>query len=73
MDIYNESIVHFANSRGIPVVADRQSIPADERHFADFVHLTDAGCDAMARRFADFLAEKEIIETLISEASLQQP
>jgi hypothetical protein len=73
IDIYNESIARFADSRGIPMATDRQSIPADGAHFADFCHLTDAGCEAMARRFADFLAEQRILEPVIAATNQSQP
>jgi lysophospholipase L1-like esterase len=72
MDLYNEAIVRFSDSRGIPVVTDRQSVPADETHFADFAHFTDAGCDVLAGRFADFLAEKEILEPIVDRVSESQ-
>jgi hypothetical protein len=68
MDLYNDAIVRFAHSRGIPVAADRTGVPGDSKHFADFAHMTDAGCEAMARRFAQFLDEQNILTSIIEQA-----
>lgn len=54
---YNAAILAFAHERGLPVVTDTESIPADDEHFADCIHFADAGCALMAKRFADFLVE----------------
>jgi lysophospholipase L1-like esterase len=61
-DLYNDAIVKFGASRGIPVVEDRDSIPADDEHFADYMHLTDAGCELMAKRFVDFIVERDLLQ-----------
>jgi lysophospholipase L1-like esterase len=68
MDLYNEAIIRFAHSRQIPVVADRDSIPADSAHFTDFVHFADAGCEDMAQRFADFFDEQGILIPIIAKS-----
>jgi lysophospholipase L1-like esterase len=58
---YNAAIRAFAQTHDLPVVIDTDSIPADDEHFADFIHFADAGCSAMAKRFADFLVERELV------------
>ena len=65
VDLYNDAIVRFALSHQIPVVEDRTSIPADDAHFADFVHLRDAGCEAMAERFARLFDEQKILDPIV--------
>jgi lysophospholipase L1-like esterase len=58
---YNAAILAFAREHQLPIVTDTESIPADDKHFADCIHFADAGCELMARRFADFLAERELV------------
>ena len=58
---YNDAILAFANERGLPVVTDTDSIPADDEHFADCIHFADAGCERMAKRFADFLDARGLL------------
>lgn len=60
---YNAAIVAFANEHGLPIVTDTDSIPADDAHFADCIHFADAGCDLMAKRFADFLDARGLVES----------
>ena len=43
MDRYNDAIVAFATSHGVPVLTDRDSVPADDAHYVDWAHMTDAG------------------------------
>jgi len=67
-DAYNAAIRGAAGDAGAILVAGEHAIPGDPAHFADSVHLTDAGCEAMARRvvgalegnpaFAKLLASK---------------
>jgi lysophospholipase L1-like esterase len=71
MDLYNEAIVRFANDREIPVVKETASIPADAKHFVDFIHLADAGCDKMAKRFDTILFENGTLASIASEAGEQ--
>jgi lysophospholipase L1-like esterase len=66
-DVYNSAIIGFASSRGIPVVTDVESIPADDEHFVDYMHFTDAGCEAMARRMGDFIEQKRLLDALIAK------
>jgi hypothetical protein len=71
IDVYNDAIVRFAHSHQIPVVEDRTSIPADDAHFADFVHLRDAGCAAMAQRFVQFFDDQKILGPIIAGVNQQ--
>ena len=62
MDRYNQAIMDFADEAGIPVIRERDSIPADKEHFVDCMHLADAGCALMADRFATFLISQSIVD-----------
>lgn len=73
MDLYNDAIVRFARSRQIPVIEDRTSVPGDAIHFADFAHMTDAGCEAMAQRFARFIEEQKILDPIIAATRVPVP
>lgn len=53
---YNEIIRDVARETGALLVADELAIPGDPVHFADSVHLTDAGNRAMAERVVRVLA-----------------
>jgi hypothetical protein len=55
MDVYNTAIVDYGRRKGLPVVDDRNVIPADADHFADCMHLTDMGNEMMAERFFRFI------------------
>lgn len=70
LDRYNEAVLGFAEAHGIPVVDDRNRIPADAEHYVDCMHLTDAGCEAMARRFAEFFFEQGLINKRARRAAM---
>jgi lysophospholipase L1-like esterase len=72
-ETYNKAIVDFATSRSILVLTDTDSIPADDTHFADYMHLTDAGCEAMAVRFAKFMEQTRCIESIIAKRASTAP
>ncbi len=72
LDLYNEAIIRLAHSKQIPVVEDRTSIPADDEHFADFVHLRDAGCTLMAERFANYFDEHDTLRPIIARLAQQK-
>jgi len=55
MDVYNGAILDYGKRMGVSVLDDRTAIPADARHFTDCMHLSDAGNEIMAERFARFL------------------
>ena len=66
MDRYNEAIVAFAASQGIPVVTDREGVPADDEHYVDWAHMTDRGNASMAERFRRFFVEQGLITRAIA-------
>ena len=58
---YNQTILDFGRAHGVPVLAG-DSIPPDEEHYVDGIHLTDTGCERMARRFAEHIGALGLIE-----------
>jgi lysophospholipase L1-like esterase len=66
-DLYNDAIVQFAHSQGIPVVEDQNMVPGDAANYVDHVHMSDAGCEAMARRFAQFFEQQKILEPIVAK------
>ena len=52
MDVYNQAILDYASRAALPVVDDREAVPADAEHFSDCMHFLDKGAEAMADRFA---------------------
>jgi len=65
VDRYNQAILDYGHRAGIPVVDDRDAIPADGEHFADCMHLLDKGSEAMADRFARFLRASGLVDQLV--------
>lgn len=65
VDQYNAALIEFAEAEGVPIIRETDSIPGDSTHFVDHIHLTDAGCERMAQRFADFLQEQQIVDRVI--------
>jgi len=59
---YNQVIREVAEAQHTLLVGHEKSIPADDKHYTDSVHYTDAGSVSMAQR---------IIEALISSAEVQ--
>jgi lysophospholipase L1-like esterase len=49
-DAYNRAIREAAATTGTILIGDEDSIPGDDRHFADSVHFRDAGARRMAER-----------------------
>ena len=54
-------------SHDVPVVTDRDSIPADNEHYADWAHMTDQGCASMAERFSRFLVAHRVVPEILAE------
>jgi len=69
IDQYNDAIVKYADSHGVSVIDDRDSIPGDDEHFADWVHFADAGAAAMGERFARFIDGHELLRPAIAKAA----
>ena len=59
---YNQVIREVAEAHHTLLVGHEKSIPADDKHYTDSVHYTDAGSVSMAQR---------VIEALISSADVQ--
>jgi lysophospholipase L1-like esterase len=64
VDVYNAAILRHATVRHLPVVDERDIIPADPEHFVDCMHLADKGADAMAARYYQFLRQSGLIDRL---------
>ncbi len=68
-DLYNDATEQFARTHSIPYVNDDESVPGDAVHYVDHVHFSDAGCRAMAERFAQFLTENGILDSAAGRLS----
>ena len=66
---YNRVIARVAHATGALLVDGELAIPGDEAHFADSVHFTELGCEAMAARVADALLASPRLRTLVGAAS----
>jgi GDSL-like Lipase/Acylhydrolase family len=62
MDVYNQAVLDYTKRQNLPVVDDRDAIPADAEHFTDCMHLADKGADAMAARFARYLQHSNLLK-----------
>ncbi|MGQ0554106.1 MAG: SGNH/GDSL hydrolase family protein [Planctomycetota bacterium] len=61
-DAHNRVIREVAAEMGALLVEGETAVPGDEEHFADSVHLTDAGCALLAERvLATLLAAPEFV------------
>jgi len=68
IDSYNQAIVRYARSHGVPVVEEITSIPPDSQHFVDCIHLSDRGCALMADRMLPCLEKNHLIPVLLDRA-----
>jgi lysophospholipase L1-like esterase len=68
-DMYNNALVGYAGTHHVPVIDDRDSIPGDSAHFADWAHFTDQGAAAMGRRFAGFIEQNKLLQAAIDRAA----
>ena len=64
-DAYNGVVRRVARSQGAVLIENEDSIPGDAEHFADSVHLTDVGCEAMAARVVRGLVESDAFRTVL--------
>ena len=69
VDLYNEAILSFARTHHLPVVDDRDAIPATDEYFADCMHLADKGNEAQAERFSRFIQASEGLNRAIRSAA----
>ena len=72
MDRYNASILEYGRSHDVPVVDDRDAIPADAEHFTDCMHLADKGAASMANRFFRFLRTSGQMDRLVMKVKTAQ-
>ena len=63
---YNRVIRAVAEKTGALLVEGEDSIPADDRHFADSVHFRDAGAVVMARRVNEALFNDDTLKKLVN-------
>jgi lysophospholipase L1-like esterase len=61
-DLYNQAILDYGAKAGLDVIDNRDVIPPDSRHFADYMHLTDQGNAVMAERFRQGLKASRALE-----------
>lgn len=66
IEAYNAVIRRVAADRGVLLVEDEHGIPGDAEHFADSVHLTDAGSRLQAERILGVLREAPAVRDLLS-------
>jgi hypothetical protein len=66
MEVYNNAILTFAYQHGLPVVDDREAVPADADNYSDCMHLLDKGSEAMAERFSRYLQRSRLIDSIVS-------
>ena len=62
---YNRVVREVAQETGVLLVEGERSIPGDAVHFADSVHLTDAGSALQARRVIEALAADGAFRDLV--------
>jgi lysophospholipase L1-like esterase len=68
MDTYNQAILDYAARNHLPVVDDRDAVPADAEHFSDCMHFVDKGAEAMADRFFRYLRDSDVLTRAIEKA-----
>ena len=69
MDTYNQAILDYAARNGLPVVDDREAVPANAEHFSDAMHFVDKGAEAMADRFFTYLQTSDALQQAIANTS----
>ena len=65
IEAYNDVIRRVAREEGVLLFDDVARIPADSEHYADSVHFTDAGCQAMGTFVAEQLAAAASVKALL--------
>jgi lysophospholipase L1-like esterase len=68
IETYNAAIAELSRAKKIPFVDDRDAVTPDAKHFADFIHFTDAGCTQMAERFFRFFDTSNILNPIVDRA-----
>lgn len=67
-DAYNDVVREVAEATGATLVGAEDDIPGDDAHFADSVHLTDAGCVRQAARVLDALQASSALDWIGARA-----
>jgi len=70
---YNQVIREVASSHHTLLVGGEDTIPADAKHFDDYVHFTDAGNEAMARRVTTALISSSAFRALVLDTIAVKP
>ena len=70
---YNQVIREVASSHHALLVGGEDTIPADAKHFDDYVHFTDAGNEAMARRVTTALISSSAFQALVMDTIAVKP
>jgi hypothetical protein len=65
IDAYNDVIRNAAHAAGALLIEGEDTIPGDDRHFNDSIHLKDAGCVLMAQRVANILTKSQQMHQLV--------
>jgi len=71
-DEYNRVVRRVAQETGALLVDGEDSIPGNAAHFADSVHLTNAGCRLQAKRVLEALTVSEAFRALVAGRSDQR-
>ncbi len=58
----NDVIRRVAAEERVSLAAVEAAVPTDSRYFADCVHCTDAGAEAVAKRVADALIRAHMLD-----------
>ncbi|HEX5757898.1 MAG TPA: SGNH/GDSL hydrolase family protein [Thermoanaerobaculia bacterium] len=66
---YNRVVREAARDTGVLLVDLEHAVPGDDRHFADSVHFTDAGCLNAAALISRALADSEAFRRLVRRAA----
>ncbi len=69
IDLYNDALLDHAREHAVPFISDRESVPPDDTHYADAMHMTDQGCARFAQRVASFLEQNKILEPIARKIS----
>jgi len=66
---YNQIIREVAKETGALLIEGENEIPGDSVHFADTVHFTDAGSEAMAHRISGALVSSSTLHKILANAA----
>lgn len=68
-EAYNQVIAEVAQATGALLIDAAAAIPGDSEHFYDSVHLTDAGCQALAKYLVQQLEAFPEVMQLVKDAA----